>query len=1014
MADPEIVVRATGDFARLNSDLDRTESRFGKFGRNVARGLITTGVLGTAALVKLGIESSKSASNAEQSLGATESVFGKYADVVIRRSRQAADAVGLSANEYRELSNVTGAMLQSAGTPLRSVAKLTGDLNRRAADMAATFGGPTSEAVQAISSLLRGETDPIERYGVSIKQSDVNARLAARGLDKLTGSALKQAEQQVRLELLFGQTARTQGAFRRESGTLANQGQKLDAGFENLKTTLGKGLNPALTAGAQLLNREVLPPLQKLASEHVPKAGRAFEQWLGDVDLSTLGADAKDLIDGIDWSGFGRSLGDLVEIAREAGPAFGEEMGDGMRVAGTLLSFLADHTDELADAMPYLVAGLVAYKAAQLANNVVGRDSLIGFGLQIASTVSLSRANRALAVSLREVNAAQASQVGGITAATGSMSKLQIATRGAAGIGGMAALAHSTQQTNDKLGILESTAGGALLGFSVGGPWGAAIGAGAGALLGLATQTDKTKEAAIEGTTEWQHYAATLNDVSAATSAATREMAYQALQEQGLLQAAGDLGISQQTLLNGVLGREQASRRLRTALDKEAAALEELIAARDEEFGQMGVAYDPANDTQVRGRMKNLEALEAEIGAVRKSVREKVNEIAVVKRIPRRVVTEFLREGVPKGIKDVRALVRQYELTPKQIRTIVQAANVDVSRKQLRELVADVKAVDRAEGRAQIKADTKSLDERMRHTRQTLEDLDKRAPATPKVALDLSAFNTQRQGLIVDLNTIPDEHVTIWLDRKYTGGTGGGSGGSSSDRTAPRETVDPLGVGRMIATVELLAPRAEAAGKGVIARLLAGITGGSDKVRSALDKLTKYIEKRIDLQDPKAERARERAVLARLKGEYTALIRNGKAQDAVNRKLERAREHLAEVRGFRRTDPAVVHRHGQRGAAGAARGRDGVGAAAARPAPGQGRASGAVRGDHPGPDRRPWREDQQGHAAAAPRCWSGGGAGDGRGAGGWRRCGDRGDQPADEPAEQHRRAARVADVGSVL
>ena len=48
--------------------------------------------------------------------------------------------------------------------------------------------------------------------------------------------------------------------------------------------------------------------------------------------------------------------------------------------------------------------------------------------------------------------------------------------------------------------------------------------------------------------------------MSAATSAATREMAYQALQEQGLLQAAGDLGISQQTLLNGVLGREQASR----------------------------------------------------------------------------------------------------------------------------------------------------------------------------------------------------------------------------------------------------------------------------------------------------------------------------------------------------------------------------------------------------------------------------------------------------------------------
>lgn len=212
MADPVIVVGAVGDFRRLYGDLSQAESRFGKLGSGIKAGLAGAAIAGTAALVKLGKDAVGSASAAQQSLGATESVFGRYADTVIRRSGQAADAVGLSANEYRELSNVTGAMLASAGTPLKTVATLTDQLNRRAADMAATFGGTTREAVEAVSSLLRGETDPIERYGVAIKQSDVNARLAAQGLDQLVGSALKQAEQQVRLSCCSGRPRRRRGS----------------------------------------------------------------------------------------------------------------------------------------------------------------------------------------------------------------------------------------------------------------------------------------------------------------------------------------------------------------------------------------------------------------------------------------------------------------------------------------------------------------------------------------------------------------------------------------------------------------------------------------------------------------------------------------------------------------------------------------------------------------------------------------------------------------------------------
>lgn len=265
MAGP-IVVSIVGDNRRLSSAVDSSKSKLGSLGGiakagglAVAAGLAVAG----AAAVKFGVDSVKAASDSQQSLGATQTVFGKFADDVIARSEKASQAIGVSANEYRELSNVVGASLTGAGVPLEKAAGLTDKLNRRAADLAATFGGSTSDAVSAFSSLLRGEADPIERYGISVKQSDVNARLAAQGLDGLTGSALKQAEMQARLDLAMQQSTKSAGAFGRESGTLANRQQVLGAMWEDLQAKAGQVLLPMLTRLASFVIDRVIPAFER-------------------------------------------------------------------------------------------------------------------------------------------------------------------------------------------------------------------------------------------------------------------------------------------------------------------------------------------------------------------------------------------------------------------------------------------------------------------------------------------------------------------------------------------------------------------------------------------------------------------------------------------------------------------------------------------------------------------------------------------------------------------------------
>ncbi|MEJ7633256.1 hypothetical protein [Aeromicrobium sp.] len=399
---------------QANGHLGRLSKTAGTVGRTIAKGLAVAGV----AVVGLAVATVGAASESQQSIGATKSVYGKYASSVVAESKRAADAVGLSANAYREQSTQLGAMLKNAGTPMKQLGKQTSELVGLGSDLAATFGGETKDAVAAIGSLMRGEADPIERYGVSIKQSDVNARLAAQGLSGLTGEALKQAEAQARLTLLYGQTSAAQGQFARESETFAGQTQRLSAGTANLKATIGTALLPVLTTFAGVINSELLPPVQAFAEQHGPAMAKQVEA-LG----LAIGPLANGLIDkvstgiaGLNSGASGADLSSLADSASRLGPVVQDAaaalpgLSDVLSVTSSVMAFAADHTDLLAKAMPFLVAGFVAVKVAQAAANVVAVLSLPTKIAEVVVNRQLVASNRALIASRGGVVAATTSQ----------------------------------------------------------------------------------------------------------------------------------------------------------------------------------------------------------------------------------------------------------------------------------------------------------------------------------------------------------------------------------------------------------------------------------------------------------------------------------------------------------------------------------------------------------------------------------------------------------------------------
>ena len=229
--------------------MDRVRESASRMGSSIAEAAEKYKVHATVALGAIGALSKGAmdyASEAEQSYGAVESIFGAHADAITAKSKEAAEAVGLSGREYRELSSLTGAMLKNMGMPMDEVTGKTQELVAVASDLSATFGGSTKDAIEAVNALLRGEADPIERYGVSIKKTDVNARLAAKGLSDLEGEALKQAEAQELLAMLMEQTADAQGQFARETDTAAHKQQVATAKMNDAREVIGTALLPVM------------------------------------------------------------------------------------------------------------------------------------------------------------------------------------------------------------------------------------------------------------------------------------------------------------------------------------------------------------------------------------------------------------------------------------------------------------------------------------------------------------------------------------------------------------------------------------------------------------------------------------------------------------------------------------------------------------------------------------------------------------------------------------------------
>lgn len=245
-------IRSVGDAVEATGQRSQgAGQRIGAAGeaiRNVGLGM-TAGV--TLPIIALGRGIVGMASDTNEALSAVKTVYGSAAAGVIQSSQGAATAVGLSQNQYLSATTGLAAYGKMMGLTQAQTATFADQTVTAAADLASFYNTSPEDAMGAITAGLRGEGDALERYGIIMNQSTVEAYALAQGIWDGNGAMTTQQLETARSGFIMDQLTSSTGSanaahgdFARTSGGLANQQRILKAELKDVGAQFGAVLLP--------------------------------------------------------------------------------------------------------------------------------------------------------------------------------------------------------------------------------------------------------------------------------------------------------------------------------------------------------------------------------------------------------------------------------------------------------------------------------------------------------------------------------------------------------------------------------------------------------------------------------------------------------------------------------------------------------------------------------------------------------------------------------------------------
>ena len=236
--------REVESFARTADDrLNRIGVGLTNVGRNLTVGLTLPITAAGAAIIKAASDAEETASK----FATVYRVLGQGAEVA---ADQLATSFGLSSTNARRLLGDTGDLLTGFGFTADAALDLSVQVNELAVDLASftNFSGGAAGASAALTKALLGERESVKSLGISILETDVQARVLLNTQQGLTFESERQAKAFATLQIAQEQSKNAIGDFARTSDSFANQQRVLAGEVNNLAVSLGTILLPAATS----------------------------------------------------------------------------------------------------------------------------------------------------------------------------------------------------------------------------------------------------------------------------------------------------------------------------------------------------------------------------------------------------------------------------------------------------------------------------------------------------------------------------------------------------------------------------------------------------------------------------------------------------------------------------------------------------------------------------------------------------------------------------------------------
>ncbi len=243
MAGP-IVISILANASQAKSEINGTLTTAQKAGAGF-RKMALPATAAIATLAAAGKAAIDSASDLGEEISKTGQVFGPQAAEIEKFAARAEKALGQSRVSALSAASTFGIIAEKAGLGDKETAEFSKTFVTLASDLASFNNTSPEEAITAIGAAMRGEAEPIRKYGVLLDDATLRSRALKLGLiDNIKQGLTPQQKALAASKEILAQTSKAQGDFARTSDGAANKARIQAAQAENLKAKIGKGLLP--------------------------------------------------------------------------------------------------------------------------------------------------------------------------------------------------------------------------------------------------------------------------------------------------------------------------------------------------------------------------------------------------------------------------------------------------------------------------------------------------------------------------------------------------------------------------------------------------------------------------------------------------------------------------------------------------------------------------------------------------------------------------------------------------